>query len=34
VDGHAAPVGLSGPRAAEVLDDSAWRRPEPAEETP
>ncbi|HEY6745583.1 MAG TPA: ABC transporter ATP-binding protein [Mycobacteriales bacterium] len=35
VDGVAAPVGLSGPRA-EVLDsdDSGWRRPEPAEEAP
>jgi ABC-type multidrug transport system ATPase subunit len=34
VDGHAAPVGLSGPRT-EVIDsdDSAWRRPAPAEET-
>ena len=40
VDGQAAPVGLSGPRASDrepdVLDsdDKTWRRPEPAEEAP
>jgi ABC-type multidrug transport system ATPase subunit len=37
IDGHAAPVGLSGPRTDGPTpldgDDSAWRRPAPAEET-